>query len=290
MSKSRIAEVARDADLLWNFCCGVRQPFLSFFKRRVLIDLDPGLLQVCALKWEMGIQDHEVFLTVGSNLQHEDCTVPTLGVKWQSFIPFVYLPMWEVAPDPGEQAPFSSVTEWTWHTISLQEHLLSCSKRDAYLRYIELPKRAGHTFELAANLHPEDKTDDRELLRIHGWKLVQPHKVACSPSSYRDYIRRSRAEIACAKPVYSELKTGWFSDRSSCYLASGRPVLAEDTGFSAHLPTGLGLLAFRNIEEALAGADEIVSNYALHMRAARELAVETLDSRRQLESMLCACG
>ena len=228
MSSDRLKEIAHDADLLWNFSCSLRQPLLSLFKRRVLIDGDPGHLQVSALTWDMGIDDHHVFLSTGTKLHDADCEVPTLGVKWHQFVQFVYMPMWNVAPDPGEDAPFSSVTQWTWEYLDLKGRALSVSKRDAYLRYIDLPERVRRSFELAANIHSNDPTGDRELLLKMGWKLVNPHRVARSPSIYQNYIKQSRAEFSCPKPIHRELKSGWFSDRSACYLASGRPVLAED--------------------------------------------------------------
>ena len=289
MSKSRIREIARDADLLWNFACGLPQPLLSMFKRRVLIDGDPGHLQVSATS-DMGIHDHHAFLSAGTKLHDADCEVPTLGVTWHRFIQFVFLPLWDVAPDPGEDASFSSVTHWTWEELQLQGRALSVSKRDAYLRYIDLPERTGRPFELAANIHPLDTTGDRELVLKMGWKLVNPYRVARSPSTYQNYIKKSRAEFSCAKPIHRELKTGWFGDRSAAYLASGRPVLAEDTGFSDHLPTGRGLLSFNDLEQAVAGVTEIDRNYPQHMRAAREIAEEYLSSEKWLPFMLSACG
>lgn len=289
-SMQDVKEIIKSADLLWNDCCGIRQPLLGMFRHRVLIDLDPGHLQVSALTVNMDIHDHQTFLTVGKKLHDADCEVPTLGLTWHTFFPCVYLPMWNVTPDPGPTAPFSSVTHWTWEEIWLQNRVLSVSKRAAYLKYIELPQKAGRPFELATNIHPEDQTGDRELLDRHGWKLVDPWKVAGSPQAYQRYIASARAEIMCPKPIFTELKTGWFSDRSACYLATGRPVLAEDTGFSEYLPTGNGLLTFRDLSEAVAGVAEIDANYARHMRAARELAEDFLDSRRCLEAMLNACG
>jgi len=290
ISKDQIRQIAHDSDLLWNFACSLRQPLLSLFKRRVLIDGDPGHLQVSALTWDMGIHHHDVFLSAGTRLDTADCEVPALGVKWHRFVQFVYLPMWDAAPTPGVHAPFSSVTQWTWEQLELNGRILSVSKRDAYLRYVDLPARARRPFELAANIHPNDTTGDRELLFKMGWKLVNPHRVARSPSIYQNYIKQSRAEFSCPKPIHRELKTGWFSDRSACYLASGRPVLAEDTGFSANLPTGRGLLCFNNLEEALGGVAEIDGNYPKHMHAARELAEEYLSSKKWLPSMLAACG
>ena len=289
-SKCHVKDIIRSADLLWNFCCTLRQPFLSLFKHRALIDLDPGMVQVPAMECDLSLADHETLLTIGSNIGEPTCQVPTLGRTWHRFLPFVYLPLWECAPDPGEQAPFSSVTQWTWDEIWYKERVLSASKRRAFLRYIGMPQRAGRLFELAANIHPRDMTGDRELMLEMGWKLVNPHRVARSPALYQNYIKRSRAEFSCPKPIYRELKTGWFSDRSVCYLASGRPVLAEDTGFSDYLPTGRGLLCFNTLEEALAGVAEIDRNYSQHAHAASELAQEHLSSQKWLPSMLSACG
>jgi len=283
-------EIVTTADLLWNFASALRQPLLSSFKRRVLVDVDPGIWQVSALDWDMGQNDHDVFLTVGSKLRDIDCKVPSLGLPWHPFSPVIYLPMWEIAPDPGSQAPFTSVTQWNWGELWLGKRVLSAAKRDAYLQYVELPARAGRPFKLAANIHPNDQTGDRELLERHQWTLVHPHEVAGSPATYQNYIKRSRAEICCPKPIYRDLKTGWLSDRSAGYLATGRPVLAEDTGFSEHFPTGNGLLAFQNMEEALAGVAEIDRNYAHHSHAARGFAEEFLDSRLCLPAMLAACG
>jgi hypothetical protein len=289
-SRERLREIAHDADLLWNFACSLPQPLLSLFRRRVLIDGDPGHLQVSALTWDMGIHDHHAFLTAGTRLHAPDCQVPTLGVKWHQFVQFVFLPMWEVGPDPGIDAPFSSVTQWKWEQLELAGRVLSVSKRDAYVRYVDLPKRARRPFQLAANIHPQDATGDRELLLKRGWEIVNPHRVARTPSIYQKYIKQSRAEFSCPKPIHKELKTGWFSDRSACYLASGRPVLAEDTGFSEYLPTGRGLVCFNTLEEAVAGVTEIDRNYPQHMRAARELAQEYLNSHKRLPAMLSACG
>src|SRR5262249_33871957 len=156
-----------------------------------------GHLQVSALTWDLGLQDHDVFLTVGTKLGDADCEVPTLGRTWHPFPPVVYLPMWDVARDQGRLTPFTSVTQWCWEELWLGNRVLSTSKRAAYLRYLDLPRRAGRPFELAANIHPADDTGDRELLRDHSWKLADPHEVTGSPARYQEYIRRSRAEVCC---------------------------------------------------------------------------------------------
>jgi hypothetical protein len=288
-SRADLVEIIRSADLLLNFCCVVRPPLLSMFKRRVLLDFDPGHLQVSALSWDLAFREHHVLLTIGARLHAPDCAVPTLGLSWRTFEPLVYLPMWELAPDPGPQAPFTSVTQWTWEELAWQGRCISVSKRAAYLEYLDLPRLADRPFELAANIGAADPTGDRQLLQDHGWRVADPHRVSASPTQYQQYIRGSRAEFMCAKPIHVAMKTGWFSDRSIAYLASSRPVLAQETGFSERLPTGRGLLGFRDMREAVVGAAEIDGNYAKHSRAARELAEAFFDSRKCLTGLLAAC-
>lgn len=288
-TQAQVKELILNADVLWNDCCGIRQPLLGMFRHRVFLDGDPGHLQVSALTVDVGLSDHHAFLTVGKKLHDADCQVPTLGLKWHTFTWFVYLPLWEVRPDQGPTAPFTSVTHWSWGgELWHQNRLISTSKRDAYLRYLKLPEQTARAFELAVNIDADDQTGDRELLEQHGWKTVDPWKVAKSPSAYQQYLATSRAEISCPKPIFRELNTGWFSDRSACYLASGRPVLAEDTGISDYLPTGEGLVVFNDLEEAIAGVTDIDSKYERHMRAARKLAEDFLDSQQCLPRMLAA--
>jgi hypothetical protein len=281
-----VADLIASADLVWNFACALRPPLLSAFRHRVLVDLDPGHLQVSALTVDLGVHEHDAFLTVGAGLDDPAGPVPALGLHWRSFLPFVHLPLWPPVADPGRAAPFTSVTQWTWEEVWLHDRPLSVSKRTAYLRYLDVPARTGRSFELAANIHPDDRTGDRERLAAHGWRLVDPHRVAGTPAAYRDYIARSRAELGCAKPIHRELRTGWFSDRSACYLASGRPVLFEDTGVGARLPAGAGLCLFHDAEGAAAAVADIDGEWTRHSHAARALAQDFLDARRRLPAML----
>jgi hypothetical protein len=286
LSRSAIADAAHTADLLWNFASAVRPPLLSLFRRRVLVDVDPGHLQVAALTADLAIAEHDAFLTVGTKIHDPDCEVPTLGRTWRPFVPFVHLPLWQPTPDPGRTAPFTSVTQWTWEELWLGDRVLSVSKREAYLPYLTLPRRTGRPFELAVNLSETDGTGDRERLSGHGWQLTHPHTVAASPADYQRYIARSRAEFGCPKPIHRALRTGWFSDRSACYLASGRPVLFEDTGIGERLPTGKGLVLFRDTEEAAEAVLAVDRDWEAHARAAREIASEHLDGTRILLAML----
>ena len=289
--ESRVLRIARSADLLWNLCGSLGPPLRRLFRRRVLIDTDPGVYQLSALQWDMGIDDHEVLLTVGTKINDADCEVPRLGRRWYPFRPFVHLPLWPVSELPAGRPPLTSVTTWRWgdEVFSWRGRELTTSKREAYLRYIDLPRQVGARFTLAANIHPLDQTGDRELLLDRGWSLVHPERVARTPLLYRRFIERSLAEFCCCKPIYSALRTGWFSDRSACYLAAGRPVLCEETGFSDHLPAGEGLLAFADEQEAAAAVREVAVAPGRHARAARLLAEEFFTAEQNLLAMLDRC-
>ena len=290
-TRAEALELIKSADMLWNLCCHVREPLLSLFRHRVLLDLDPGHLQLSATAVTMDIDTHDTFLTVGQKINDPDSDIPQLGKAWHAVKPFVYLPIWPVEPDPGAAAPMTSVTHWGWGgELSWRGRLISISKRDAYLRYLDLPVLVRRAFELAANIHPDDHTGDRELLGRHGWRLINPWEAVASPGSYQGYLAASRAEILCPKPVYRELKTGWVSDRSLGYLASGRPVITEDTGLSDHLPMGEGFLTFQDMPGAVAAVEEIDGNYQRHSAAARKFAEEHFDSSRCLTAMIAACN
>ena len=272
MARSKAAAQIHAADALWNFAASIRQPLLGRFTRRVLIDGDPGHLQVCALTFNFDIQDHQVLLSVGNKISDTDCAVPRLGRRWGTYRPYVHLPMWPLTKDVGPHAPFTSITQWSWEELEMEGRRLSLSKRESYLRYVTLPKLTKRPFELAANIGPNDVADDRTLFTQNGWNIVEPLAIVGTPQKYQIYLSNSRAEILCCKPIFKELRTGWLSDRSVAYLASGRPVLMEDCGTSEHLPWGFGILSFGCLEEATMRVVEIDTNYMIHARAARGLA------------------
>lgn len=278
------------ADVLLNFACAIRQPLLSLFKRKALLDGDPGHLQISLVDADLDLHYHDVFLTIGRRINEADSTIPKLGQQWHVFDQLIYLPRWESAPAPNPSSPFTSVTQWTWEELHYQGRVFSVSKRDAYLRYVKLPRLTHRPMELAANIGESDPAGDRNTLRANGWRLVDPAEVASSPERYEEYIRGSRAEFMCPKPIHVELKTGWFSDRSLAYLASGRPVVAEETGFSERVPTGTGLLSFSDIDSAAAAIAEIDANYERHHHAAREIVETYFNWRKNVETILSACA
>jgi len=158
-------------------------------------------------------------------------------------------------------------------------------KLDEFRKVLPLPRRSGHTFELALDVHP-DEGRDLAALREHGWRLVDPREVAGDPGLFRHYVQGSGAEFSVAQGIYVETSSGWFSDRTTRYLASGKPALVQDTGFSQTIPTGDGLLTFRTLDEAVVGAEAIAADYDRHARAARAIAEEYFDSDKVLARML----
>ena len=198
-SLNAIKDLISQADLLWNFCASIRQPLLGLFGKRVFIDLDPGHLQVAALNYSFDLKEHHSYLIVGSKMEDEDCEVPLLNLRWKSFRPFVFMPQWPVASKQNIGRYFTSISHWNWEELELNGRRLSLSKREAYLRYIDLPKNVGKPFELASYFDPNDKTGDEDLLKVNCWNVVNSWEVANTPQRYQKYIVGSKGEISCPR-------------------------------------------------------------------------------------------
>jgi hypothetical protein len=285
-----LQRVIADADVMWNFACMLRSPLLQLFRRRALIDLDPGIVHVSALHHELDLAEHDIRFTVGLNVGQPDCGVPLVGGSWQPAPPVVHLPLWSEVGPPPHDATFTSITQWGWGELHLEGRVLSVSKRDAYMRYVEVPRRCRRLFELAANIDRRDPTGDLPRLAAGGWRVVDPNVVAPDPEAYRSYIAQSRGEFCCPKPIYRDLRTGWVSDRSIAFLASGRPVLMEDTGLERHVPADAGLIRFSNPDQAVESVASVEVDYARHARAARKLVAEHFAAERVLPWMLERCA
>jgi hypothetical protein len=252
------------------------------------IDIDPGYPQM----WhELGLADmfagHERFVTIGENIGRDDCAIPACGLDWVTTPPPVALDAWPVVP-PGEA--FTTVGTWrnAYGTVAWNGQTYG-SRVHEFRKFFELPRLVDAEFELALDIDAAE-VDDLRALEDNGWRLVDPKAVAGTPAGYRSYIQRSLAELSIAQNMYVATRSGWLSDRSLCYLASGRPVLAQDTGFSDNYPVGEGLLAFTTLEEAAAGVDAIQQDYERHSRAARALAEEYFDSAKVLNRLLDRLG
>jgi hypothetical protein len=289
MSASEFQAQARDSVLL-NMAGGVIPMLREGFGRTALFDIDPGAFQLWAREWDMGLTSHDVCVTIGMNLGEPDSPVPLDGVPWRRIWPIVHLPSWPVQPPPQPGARYTTVTQW-WndHYAFLDGDVYDCNKRSGFMPIVALPERVGFELELAANLHPGE-TADRTLLASHGWRLVEPDDVAGTGAAFRRYVQGSRGECSATKPAYVKSRAGWISDRTVCYLASGRPCVVEDTGAAAHLPEGPGLRFFTTVDDAVEGLRAVEANYAAASRAARALAEEVFASRVVLPHLLEVIG
>ena len=289
MNRRELDRAVGGADLLLNLSGVVRDDtVLGGVGRRVFVDLDPAFTQLwhSAEGIDLGLDRHDAFVTIGGCVGRGGCSVPTCGRQWITTLPPVVLDRWPVAEGAGG-GRLTTVGHWRSYG-SIQHGSVHYGQRAHSLRgLIDLPLRAGGRFELALGIHPAERAD-LAALAGGGWRLVEPRSVAGSPSAYAAFVRGSWAEIGIAKQGYVVSRCGWFSDRSVCYLASGRPVVAQDTGFGAWLPSGEGVLSFSTAEEAAEAIGELRGHYLRHRRAARELAEALFHSDRVLPELL-AC-
>jgi hypothetical protein len=278
-----LAAVAAEATLV-NISGHLTCPRLfESFRRRVLVDIDPGFTQFWHDEGLEGanVAGHDAYFTIGERIGRDDCPIPTGGIDWRPVRQPVVLEDWPLV-EASEGNRFTTIATWRG-TFGPVEHggRKYGLKVHEFRKFVELPQRSPHRFEIALDYHPADQ-GDVDALREQGWRVVDPRVVAGDPDALRGYVQGSGAEFSAAQGMYVDTACGWFSDRSVRYLASGKPVLVQDTGFSDILPVGEGLLAFRTIEEAAAGAAEIVSRYSEHCAAAREIAEEHFESGRVL--------
>jgi hypothetical protein len=215
--------------------------------------------------------------------------VPLGDVPWQRVWPAVHLPAWPEQP-AIQAARYTTVTQW-WSDAwtMLGSEVIEGHKRTSFLRVLELPRQVPVQLELAANIHPEE-AEDRRRFTSEGWHLTDPALMTGTPEAFRRYVQRSRGEFSCAKPSYVRTRPGWVSDRTVCYLASGRPCVVEATGAEGHLPASAGLRFFCTVDEAAECLRVVERDYAAAARAARQLAEEVFASRVVLPAILKAAG
>ena len=290
MDRKTLLERLRSSALLLNVMGYIDDPqVLAAVPRRVFLDIDPGFGQMWqALGLHETFQGHDDHVTIGENIGRPGCTVPTLGIDWITTKQPVVLEEWPFDGHAGDR--FTSVGSWRGPFAPIEFDGRSYGLRvHEFRRFVDLPGRTAETFEVALEIDEADLAD-RRLLEHRGWRLVDPGVVAGDLDSYRAYVRRSRAELMIAKNIYVQSRCGWFSDRSACYLATGRPVVAQDTGLAGLLPSGDGLLTFTTFEEAASGVQAVTEHWPRHAKAAREVAEEHFASDRVLGSLLDRLG
>jgi hypothetical protein len=287
MTRQQLRDAATEADLLLNLSGKLSDAdVLDRVPVRAYVDLDPVFAQLwhTAEGVDMGFEAHTHFVSVADAIGGPDSPIPACGREWLPTLPPVVLDEWPVATTIRRRRA-TTVGHWRSYGSITHDGVHYGQKAHSLRALIDLPGRAPDRLELALAIHP-DETRDLEALRRNGWTLLDPSEVASTPDDYRRFVQGSWAEFGLAKLGYVAAGSGWFSDRSACYLASGRPVLAQDTGFGRRLPTGSGLLAFSDADDVVAGLEELELNYERHRVAARRIAEEHLASERVLRSLL----
>ena len=264
-------DAAAEATLLLNFRYSLASDVVRRFRRSALVDIDPGLLQIWIAKGLIDVAKHDVYFTIGENVRDPDRT-------WRHVQPCVSLDWWSPRPAPAGAA-FTTVGHWYaggW--IGADE--AADDKRSGFMPLLDLPRSTSRPLELALDLGADDP--QTRMLEARGWRVRNAHVVAATPWDYQRYVQESFGEFSCAKPAYTRLGNAWISDRTLCYLASGKPAVVEHTGPSAFLPDDAGLLRFRGRDEAALFLERVTADYQHHAAHARALAEEHFDARRNV--------
>ena len=291
----KIRQLYRDADAILNIC-GTQEFNDDLLKsdRILYVESDPGVEQIKVDQRVRSTIDyldrHRALFTFGENVGTKKFPVPTHGLKWLPTRQPIVTDLWKTNRSPARAAVFTSVANWSTSglkDITWRGEKYLWSKSLEFMRFVPAPKRSGEIFELATDI--KDKKTRGKFLRA-GWRFRSPHDLSVDYWLYRDYIQRSKGEFTVAKDQYVRLNTGWFSDRSACYLAAGRPVIVQETGFSDNYGRSGGLFAFSSLAEVVDAVKAINADYRKHSRAARVLAREIFEAKTVLKSLLDRAG
>jgi len=278
-------EVTFDADLLLNLAYIVPSWLVSRFKRSALVDIDPGLTQIWFSAGDLRIVPHDIYFTIGETVGRAGALFPDCGLRWHYTRPAIFLPEWHVAK-ANDDAPFSTITGW-WDEgwVEFETERYSNVKRDGFVPFFSLPKYVSQSLELSV---PEETgvLEEKQALVDHGWQIKDSFETCSTPWDYQGYIQRSRGEFSCARPSYVRLQNAWISDRTLCYLASGKPAIVQHTGPSRFLPDNEGLFRFRDVDEAVRCLEAAAADYDNHCKSARALAEEYFDAEKVAKQLL----
>jgi hypothetical protein len=264
-----LRRILTSADLLLNVGGVCWLPEFRLCRRRAMIDMDPLFTQVGRFgAWLL--DDHHVHFSYGANIGRAGCTIPTAGVDWLPTVPPVVVDLWD-GPAASSNGAFTTIANWSAYGAVIHQGERYGQKDEEFLRLLDLPRRSAQPLELVLAGVPDDVT--ARLCRA-GWSIRGAGEpVGTEVPAYRNYIKSSRGEFSVAKHAYVKTRSGWFSDRCVCYLAAGRPVVVQDTGFGDWLPNDRGVLAFSSADEAADQLELANAEYDAHRRAAHEVAV-----------------
>jgi hypothetical protein len=247
-----------------------------------MVDIDPGLLQIWISNEHSSIVPYDIYLTIGETVGLQGGNIPDLGVAWVYTPPCVALDWWPRV-QAADEAPLTTVAHW-YANAGIDSDPGSDDKRAGFLPFLELPALITQPLELALDVEPDN--EECVKLKQKGWRVRNAHSIGATPLHYQNYIQSSFGEFSCAKPAYLNLQTAWISDRTICYLASGKPAVVQHTGPSRFLPDAAGLFRFRNKAEAVRYIELVVQDYDHQCRLARELAEEYFSAKKVLARVL----
>ena len=283
-------EWLRHGDLLVNVSsAGWLRDYDLRVGHRMFIDGDPMFCQIGLLDgsnplYAGRLRDHDSHFTFGLSVGQPDCPVPVDGITWRPTVQPVAIDQWPVTPVSND-APWTTVMNWASYKPKVWEGRTYGQKNLEFNRFRELPSKTNVPLRLAMGLGVDGQRPAQELRQL-GWDLVEPQEVVPDHSAYRSFLTNSRGEWSVAKHGYVEGKTGWFSCRTACYLAAGRPAVVQETGWSRHLPSNGGVIPFTTLEEAVESLAEVERNYSKHSKAAREIALEFFDAKKVCQDLL----
>ena len=311
MSKRELLDRLAGPNTILNLSYSIHPPLLMKFERRLFCDLDPSEIMFWMTKMDLGQSIHHEFWTIGLNVNADDCRLPkdvaagpsrtSVGpaasgelqarrlppqrIQWKTFFPLVDTKLYR--PRPRPRAPkFTTIGQWYWSgAVEVDGDYPDLSKKQAFQKYMDLPKRVPKAkFELAMHMNADDP--ERKRVEKHGWRLADPHALVRTPKKYRRYLAGALAEFTAIKGVDVSWRTGWLSDRAAAFLATGRPVITEDSGAGNYLPPKSGFYFVSDLEQSVAAAEDVLANWARRSREARACAVEVFDAAKNLKKIL----
>jgi len=285
MSRRELLDRLAGPNTLLNLSYSIHPPLLLKFERRIFCDLDPSEIMYWMTKMELGQSSHHEFWSIGLNVNGADCRLPKVFLNWKTFYPLVDTKLYRPRPLP-RSLKLTTIGQWYWSgAVEVGGEFPDLSKKYAFERYLDLPKRVPKAkFELAMHMNSDDP--ERERLRKRGWRIVDPHRVAQTPKKYRRYLAAAAGEFTAIKGVDVSWKTGWLSDRAAAFLATGRPIVTEDSGAGKYLPRESGFHFVGDLDGAVRAIDDLLANWKRRSREARDCAAEVFDSTKNLRKIL----
>ena len=285
MSQRELLDRLAGPNTILNLSYSIHPPLLLKFERRIFCDLDPSEIMYWMTKMELGQSSHHEFWTIGLNVNAVDCLLPKSNLKWKTFFPLVDTKLYQPRPRP-RSPKFTTIGQWYWSgAVEVAGEYPDLSKKQAFEKYLDLPKRVPKVeFELAMHVNPDDP--ERKRVQDHGWRLADPHTLARTPKKYRNYLANALGEFTAIKGVDVSWQTGWLSDRAAAFLATGRPVITENSGAAKYLPAKSGFNFVGDLDGAVAAVEGVLATWPHRSREARACAMEVFDSVKNLKKII----